>query len=189
MGMSFSLGSRLGGNRSPDRASAKSWGTRRFGGVEQEMINAILIGFGVVAFAIGVVLYVVQFRQGLQADASKKWPTSSGTITASALERSPESKRRYRAVVQYRYRVGAAEYQSDRVFWGGNEGRQRHMALVVEAYPVGRKVPIHYDPQNPTEAILDPAQNAGSRPLVLYGVAMMALGLFAFTGGVYALFH
>ena len=60
---------------------------------------------------------------------------------------------------------------------------------VVALYPAGGKVPVHYNPQNPAEAVIDPVQNTGSRPLVLYAMAMMALGLFAFTGGVYALAH
>lgn len=153
------------------------------------MIDAVLIGFGAIAFAIGLFLYVTQFRQGLRADASKRWPTSAGTVTASALEQLPDSKRRYRAAVRYSYRVGAKEYQSDRIFWGGNEGRRSHMASVVETYPAGCKVPVHYNPQNPAEAVIDPVQNTGSRPLVLYAMAMMTLGLFAFTGGVYALVH
>jgi hypothetical protein len=153
------------------------------------MIDTVLIGFGVIAFAIGVVLYLVQFRQGLRADASKKWPTSSATITTSALERSAESKRRYRATVEYRYRVGAKEYQANRIFWGGNEGRHKHMASVIASYPAGARVPIHYDPRNPAQSVIDPVQNTGSRPLVLYAMGMMALGLFAFTGGVFALAH
>jgi hypothetical protein len=153
------------------------------------MINAVLIGFGVIAFAIGVAVYVVQFRQGLRADASKKWPTSRGTIVSSALEQSPDHKRRYRAAVQYRYRVGGKDYEANRVFWGGSEGRQKHMASVVSSYPAGSTVPVHYDPQNPDEAVLDPTQNVGSRPLVLYAMGMMTLGLFSFTGGVYALLH
>jgi len=153
------------------------------------MIDAVLIGFGVIAFAIGVFLYVVQFRQGLKADASKKWPTSSATVTASALERSPEHRWRYRAAVHYRYRVGGKEYQAERIFWGGNEGRQKHMVSVVASYPAGCQVPVHYNPQNPAEAVLDPAQHTGSRPLVLYAMAMVALGLFALTGGVIALAH
>ena len=153
------------------------------------MINAVLIGFGVIAIAIGTALYVTQFRQGLRANASKRWPVSSGTIIASALEKSPDGRWRYRAAVQYRYRAGGKEYQSNRIFWGGNEGRQRHMVSVIAAYPEGCKVSVHYDPQNPAEAVLDPAQNIGSRPLVLYAMAMIALGLFAFTGGVYALVH
>lgn len=153
------------------------------------MIDAILIGFGVIAFAIGTAVYVVQFRQGLRADASKRWPTASGTIVSSALEKSPEHKRRYRAAVQYRYRVGGKDYEASRVFWGGNEGRQKHMTSVVASYPAGNTVPVHYDPQNPAEAVIDPTQNVGSRPLVLYAMGMMTLGLFAFTGGVYALLH
>jgi hypothetical protein len=153
------------------------------------MIDAVLIGFGVIAFAIGAVLYVIQFRQGLRADASKKWPTAPGTVVSSALEQSPDHKRRYRAAMQYRYRVGGKDYQSNRIFWGGNEGRQKHMTSVVASYPAGAQVPVYYDPQNPAEAVIDPAQNAGSRPLVLYALGMMTLGLFAFTGGVYALVH
>jgi hypothetical protein len=153
------------------------------------MINAILVGFGAIVFAIGVVLYVVQFRQGLRADASKKWPTASATVLASALEQSPDSKRRHRAAIAYRYRVGGKDYESSRVFWGGNEGRRNHMASVVETYPAGAKITVHYDPRNPAEAVIDPAQNPGSRPLVLYAMGLMTLGLFAFTGGVYALVH
>ncbi len=153
------------------------------------MVNAILIGFGVIAFAIGVAVYAVQFRQGLRADASKKWPTSAATILSSALEQSPGNKRRYRAAVQYRYRVAGKDHESSRVFWGGSEGRQRPMASVVSSYPEGATVTIHYDPQNPAEAVIDPTQNVGSRPLVLYAMGMMTLGLFAFTGGVYALVH
>jgi len=53
------------------------------------MINAVLIGFGVLAIVIGAIPFIVQFRQGLRADASKKWPTASGTVTACALEQLP----------------------------------------------------------------------------------------------------
>jgi len=153
------------------------------------MVNAVLIGFGAIAIAIGVVIYVVQFRQGLRADASKKWPRAAGTVTASTLEKLPEHRRRYRAALQYSYRVGGNEYQSGRVFWGGNEGREKHMASVVETYPTGSNVRIFYDPKNPAEAVLDPIQNSGSRQVVLYALAMITLGLFTLTGGVYSLLH
>ena len=153
------------------------------------MIDAILVVFGVIAFAIGAAVYVIQFRQGLRADASKKWPTRPGTIVSSALERLPDNKRRYRAAVQYRYRVGGKGYESNRIFWGGNEGRQKHMTSVVAAYPAGGEVRVKYDPQNPAEAVLDPTQNTGSRSLVIYAMGMISLGLFAFAGGVYALLH
>jgi Protein of unknown function (DUF3592) len=163
----------------------KQWGCA----VEQAMIDAFLIIFGVIALAIGVAVYVVQFRQGLRADASKKWPTSRGTIVSSALEQTPENKRRYRAAVQYRYRAGGKNYESNRIFWGGNEGRQKHMTSVVASYPAGGEVRVHYDPQNPAEAVLDPTQNTGSRPLVVYAMGMISIGVFAFGGGLYALLH
>jgi len=153
------------------------------------MLEAVQIGFGAIAIIIGVVLYGVQFRQGLRADASKKWPRTSAIVTASALEKLPEYRRRYRAALQYSYRAGGKDYQSTRVFWGGNEGREKNMASVVETYPAGGKVRIFYDPKNPAEAVLDPTQNTGSRQVVIYALAMITLGLFAFTGGVYVLLH
>jgi Protein of unknown function (DUF3592) len=153
------------------------------------MVNAVLIGFGAIAIAIGIVIYVVQFRQGLRADASKKWPRAAGTVTASALEKLPERRWRYRAALQYSYRVGGKDYQSSRVFWGGNEGREKHMASVIETYPAGGKVRVYYDPKNPAEAVLDPIQNTGSRQIVLYALAMITLGLFTLTGGLYSLLH
>jgi hypothetical protein len=153
------------------------------------MASVVLIAFGVIAIVIGAIPYIVQFRQGLRADASKKWPTASGTITASALERLPANKWRYRAAVQYSYRAAGKNYQASRVFWGGNEGRQKHMASVIETYPAGAKVRVFYDPNDPAEAVLDPIQNTGSRQMVLYAMAMVTLGLFSLTGGIYALFH
>ena len=63
------------------------------------------------------------------------------------------------------------------------------MASVVETYPAGSNVRVFYDPKNPAEAVLDPIQNTASRQLVLYALAMVTLGLFTVTGGVYSLFH
>ena len=153
------------------------------------MVDAVLIGFGAIAIAIGGVVYIVQFRQGLRADTSKTWPRAPGTVIASALEKSPDRRRRYRAALQYSYRVGGKEYHASRVFWGGNEGREKQMASVVETYPPGSAVRVFYDPRNPAEAVLDPIQNTGSRQLVLYALAMITLGLFTVTGGIYSLFH
>jgi hypothetical protein len=153
------------------------------------MVNAVLICFGVIAIVIGAVLYSVQFRQGLRADASKKWPRAPGTVIASVLEKLPGHRWRYRAVLQYSYRVAGKDYQASSIFWGGNEGREKHMTSVVETYPAGSNVRVFYDPKNPTEAVLDPIQNTASRQLVLYALAMVTLGLFTVTGGVYSLFH
>jgi len=151
------------------------------------MINVMLMLFGVIALAVGVILYVAQFRQGLRADASKKWPKADATILTSALESSPEHKRRYRAAIRYRYRVRGKDYESDRIFWAGNEGRKRNMQSVVATYPKGDGARVHYDPQDPAEAVLDPTQHTGSRATVIYAMVMSTIGLFAFIGGIYGI--
>ena len=131
------------------------------------MVDAVLIGLGVIAIAIGAVLYAVQLRQGLRADASKKWPRASATVTASAVEKSPGHRWRYSAALQYSYRVGGKDYQSSRVFWGGNEGRQKHMASVVERPPGRRQGPRLLRSRQPRRsgARSDPAAPARGRLL------------------------
>ena len=73
------------------------------------MVNAVLIGFGVIAIAIGAVLYIVQFRQGLRADASKKWPRASGNrhrVRAGKIAGAPVALPRGAAIQLSRRRQG-----------------------------------------------------------------------------------
>lgn len=152
--------------------------------------DAVLAGFGVIIFIIGVVLYFVHGWQHLKTDRSKSWPSAVGTITSSSLEKSnPKSNTRYTAAVRYGYRVGDEDYASDRVFWGPQEGREKQMADLVAAYPAGKNVWVQYEPQNPANAVLRPEMNTGLRPLFGYALALMLLGLAALGAGLYALSH
>ena len=152
------------------------------------MVDAVLIGFGVIAIAIGAVLYSVQFGRGCGPMPARNGRERPAPLSPRSLKNRGHGWR-YRAALQYNYRVGGKNYESSRIFWGGNEGGQKHMSSVVETYPAGGSVRVFYDPKNPAEAVLDPIQNTGSRQLVLYALAMVTLGLFTVTGGIYSLFH
>jgi hypothetical protein len=152
--------------------------------------DAVLAGFGVIIFIIGVVLYFVHGWQRLKTDRSKSWPSAVGTITSSLLEKSnPKRNASFVAAVHYSYRVGAEDYASDRVFWGPQEGREKQMAELVAAYPAGKNVWVQYEPQNPANAVLLPEMNTGLRPLFGYALALMLLGLAGLGAGLYALSH
>ena len=135
---------------------------------EWAMVNAVLIGFGVIAIAIGAVLYIVQFRQGLRADASKKWPRASGTVIASAVEKSPGHRWRYRAALQYSYRVGGKNYQSNRYSGAAMRAVRSTWRPWLKPTRPAAMCGSFTIPKNPAEAVLDPIQNTGSRQVVLY---------------------
>lgn len=154
-------------------------------------IDAVLAGFGAMIFIIGIILYMVQGSQRAKLAPSKFWPSVVGTITSSALEKSHSQRNAaYSAAVRYSYRVGGKDYESDRIFWGPNEGSQQQMAEIVAAYPVGRDVWVQHEPRNPANAVLEPDRHTGLTASVLYyAVAIMLLGIAALGGGLYALSH
>jgi hypothetical protein len=153
-------------------------------------VDAVLAGFGVLIFVIGAILYFVHGWQRLKTDRSKTWPSVVGTITSSALERtSPKRGASCVAAVRYSYRVGSRTFECNRVFWGTQEGREKDMAAVVEAYPAGKNVWVQHDPADPANAVLQPDKVVGLSALFGYALTLMIFGLVALGAGLYALSH
>jgi hypothetical protein len=116
----------------------------------------VLLGTRISA-AVVLLLIVVQgysiWRAYKQTGWSRSWPTAEGTIVESHLDLStggdPRPDRSSR--IRYRYRVGDHEYEGDRIqllTWLLPTRR------LIEGYPVGRRVDVRYDPQNPGNAVL-----------------------------------
>jgi Protein of unknown function (DUF3592) len=150
--------------------------------------DAILVGFGLLVYVVGSFLYLAQRRQRTDAAKSKSWPAVDGTITASAVEPA-QSKRRATAsaVVRYSYRVAGKDYLSSRILGRPSEGSPQAMSALIAAYPIGRKVKVHYDPKNPAAAVLGPGLiSSGTRTLFIYAIAMMVLGFMALAAGLSA---
>jgi Protein of unknown function (DUF3592) len=151
--------------------------------------DTALACFGVVIFFVGIILYMVPGWHRAKFSPSKFWPSVVGTITASALEKT-KNKKIYAVAVRYRYRVAGKDYESDRVFWGPQEGPEKEMAAVVATYPVGRDVWVQHDRKDAANAVLEPARNtAVSGGIYFYGIALMGMGLAALGLGLYALSH
>ena len=154
-------------------------------------IDAFLAALGAVVFITGMFTYLVHGHQRSNISASKYWPSVVGTVISSAVEQpNPKNRKIYSAAVRYSYRVTDKEYQSNRIFWGPNEGPEQKMAEVVAAYPVGKDIWVQHDRKDPANAVLEPDKNTGLSPVVVYYAAgMMLLGIVALWGGLYTLSH
>ncbi|MBL8843059.1 MAG: DUF3592 domain-containing protein [Planctomycetes bacterium] len=103
-------------------------------------------------------LGIIGTRALLDARASQAWPAVEGRITESRVEvgtkRVGGRRRSDRdAVIRYDYVVDGRALQGDAVTVGGIEADDAD--AMVERYPVGRSVPVHYDPAEPTRAALE----------------------------------
>jgi hypothetical protein len=82
------------------------------------------------------------------------------TATTTATVRKSEATfdgEGWHPVIQYAYRVGGADYLSDRYLPGffGNWGSWSGSGAVVGNYPVGKQVVIHYRPGEPAHSCLE----------------------------------
>ena len=110
---------------------------------------------------------------------TRNWPTAPGVIQASRITSYEDSEgtTMYSIEVQYSYRIDGGVYQGTRVHlseystsWRGDFER------LLERYPSGAKIQVHYNPQIPSEALLEPGMTVG--PWIPLGIGI----IFAIVG-------
>jgi hypothetical protein len=130
-----------------------------------------LVGLGLVA------LYLAERRNALR---SERWPTATATIVSSVIigRRSNKGGAMFEPSVTYRYEVGGKTYSGSRISWGGavSSSSQSWADKVVSQFPEGARVPVHYDPADPAQSVLDPGARAG---LLIVGIAGLAFTGFS----------
>ena len=130
------------------------------------MNTELLLIAGSIAFVFlilnAIFLGIIFFMRRKMATVSQ-WPSTLGTVLMSTLESRRSSDNggyvNY-PVVQYSYQVGGQMYQSTKLAPGPEVGGTG-AGKVVARYPQGAQVMVFYDPQNPSEAVLErkaPAQ-------------------------------
>jgi hypothetical protein len=110
---------------------------------------------------------------------SPSWPTAKGVIIESRVERkrSESGKSKSYARIQYQYSLNGSKHTSKRVqfaVFGSRSGDTAHR--LVSKYPKGSEVDVHYDPNKPARAVLEP----GFRWTIL--LQFLFAAIFGFVG-------
>ncbi len=96
------------------------------------------------------------------AQSSLEWPMVTGRIQESRVEettvtRGKREVRAFEAKVAYRYNVGGREYEGQRLYFSyfpeEDSGPARQL---VDRYPSGAQVQVHYHPDQPHLSVLEP---------------------------------
>src|SRR5215211_4993315 len=129
------------------------------------MNTELLLTVGIIGFVLLILnvifLAIIFFMRRRMATVSQ-WPSTMGTVNTSYLERrhSSDSGSTDYPVVQYSYQVGGQAYQGMKVAPGPEVGGTG-ASKVAARYPAGAQVMVFYNPQNPSDAVLEtkaPAQ-------------------------------
>ena len=158
--------------------------------------SRVILGlFGLPFFAAGIGMV---FWWGIptleKAKASTSWPTTRGVVVASDIERHVSDDHdhgrsyTYHAHVTYEYTVDGTICNCNTVSFGeyGSSNRN-HARQIVNRYPVGKTVDVHYDPDKPESAVLEPGVSLSSYLGLgmgsVFGVAGATLLIIAVASG------
>jgi hypothetical protein len=108
-----------------------------------------------VMLVFNVVFLAIIFLIRRKVAAVSQWPATIGSIIASYLDRRFTGKSRTNyPVVHYVDQVSRQQYQGRKIAPGpevGGSGAEK----VVARYPVGARVMVFYNPQDPADAVLE----------------------------------
>ena len=128
------------------------------------MNTELLLVVGIIGFVfliLNVVFILILFFMRRRMAVVSQWPSTMGTVSASYLERrhSSDSGSTNYPVVHYSYQVGGQAYQGMKIAPGPDVGGTG-AGKVVDRYPVGAQVMVFYNPQNPSDAVLETKAHA-----------------------------
>ncbi len=114
----------------------------------------------IITAAIVFIAFYVKKENALQSDSSN-WIGTSAVITSSKVRRDWDknqgaAKTIYWFEVQYNYVVDDKTYQGKRYTFHGNPSfsNKSEAKKLLEKFPVGKKITIYYQPENPEEAVI-----------------------------------
>jgi len=130
-------------------------------------------------FVVGGALFVSSNAYDIsRAIESHHWPTVSGTVTALSVRpdrivppQVPRVSRRLTGIlfVRYVYVVSGREHEGSRVSFATPWLTRR----LLETSGVGRVVSVHYDPADPSDAVLSTSVPAGRIAELVLGVLVV----------------
>lgn len=144
-----------------------------------------LCGLGVLVLFGGFGAYFLYeaYRGRQQASASQGWPTAAGQVTAAQVRQLTNysehgSSVAYAPAVEYAYSVLGQPFTGDRITFGLDETHAKRAKAeeVLARYPVGGTVTVHYDPNNPSDAVLEQRAGASAAGWI-FGALFLLVGL------------
>jgi hypothetical protein len=119
--------------------------------------NILVLAASVFAGAIGnVILLIFIYLPYRKSRMSRGWPQTTGRVETSEIEMRSSSEggsSPYPHVI-YSYSVNGQPLQNDGIQPGGNVGGMVAYKI-IKKYPAGAQVTVFYNPQNPSDALLE----------------------------------
>lgn len=173
-----------------------------------DSLSLIYFLLGAVLFlALAAPGYLLVSRAGQalrERERAREWPVCSAVVSGASLEKKSRNTFRrnifggrgqvsvYQPVITYTYTVGGRAYQGSRYrnAWPGEWAAPNpaEAEAVLDGYPPGKTVQVHYDPADPARACLElEPSHAGVQVTRWFGLLLLAAAAVLLAFGVYSL--
>jgi hypothetical protein len=153
----------------------------------------IPIILGGIFAVLGIGLLAFGLRERKKAKETERWPIVDGKIIVSRMDQQTRTERDeghtqtrtvYSPIVEYTYDIGGKTYHGNRIFPGSTLSYDLGTAQgIVNRYQPESTVKIHYDPSDPTKAVLE-TQSKGGKIFLIIGIVFAILGIIGCCVGV-----
>ena len=138
-----------------------------------------MLAAGMVALP-GLFFVLKGARRIQQSMASTRWPTVTGKVVSAETTRDVTGSRRgtsvtYNTETVIGYTVNGRDYTTDQLYFGQTLGSSDRSEAEIKLlrYPVGREVPVSYDPSNPAVGVMKAGLNSDAFWLPGAGLAFL----------------
>ena len=140
--------------------------------------GSLIVLFGIA----GAVMIFKYFQEQKEADESQGWSSTIGKITKSSIHREASfesSNTLYYSDVKYVYDFLGTEYTGNRIAFGGSTGysNRKKSEETLAKYPVGREIPVFYDPNNPKDSVLVRNLGMGGKVFLFVGILFVLISI------------
>lgn len=135
-------------------------------------------------FAAGVMLCAWGAFELMRAHESSRWPSTTGIVTTSYVLKVQERKADHAMFsfypkIEYRYTVLGQSYSAARIAFGGvTEASQHEAQKIVDQYPTDTTLTVHYDPNDPSVAVLKAGYRLPAYGMVGVGLVLCVIGIY-----------
>lgn len=136
-------------------------------------------GLAAVCLLLGGIMFAVGNGLANRAEETRSWPSTEGVIVTNVMTtveyrdaKSGQWYERPQRVLDYTFEVAGRSYTGHDLGWGD----MPKMDLDKE-FPVGAKVPVYYDPSDPTRAALIVDVSISRTPFYAIGSIVGAVAL------------
>ncbi len=133
---------------------------------------SFFIVIGLVAVGIGIWTLAKSIR-------SENWPVTDGVIQSAEMKSHEESEggTTHSAEVTYTYQVAGTSYTGDKVSIGQMSSSSEYAQGILNRYPAGKRVSVHYLPGDPSDAVLETGIHGGTWISLGVGTAFTLFGM------------